>query len=1446
MAELDLTQTPCDTCGQISAENEGMVGCEGCKSWHHFRCVGVTAAVRKEKKWFCSETACQEAAQEFQKNKEPKKTGRSKKNADDSDRSSVKSDRSNVLTVEQRMQAMEEKQKQMEQELLAEWALKEKERAFKRSLEEKRNLLEKQLREKEEEDQKYLQKERLREKQEPMKGLDEELDEVKGAVGQLTKGNVKLLPKTNESDDDEDEEEQSQSEDEKVTDSESSNDQGESVRKDNCESVRKDNVKEQKKSGPTKSQMAARNGITRKLPTFTGAPEEWPLFYGAYQASNEACGFSDVENLVRLQENLKGPALELVRGQLLLPKSVPRVIAKLRQLYGRPEQLLQSHLEKVRRLESPKAEKLASYIPFGNVVEQLCEHIEAADLSQHLINPLLIQDLVDKLPDVDKREWVRFKRSKKEVTLRTFTDFLAEIVADACEANVDVQYKAKSPTSHSVRGKLREGGALFNHSVVDTLGSSIFDQRQPKACKVCQRTDHRLRFCQDFKNLDYPDRLKVVIRWKLCNVCLNEHGGTQCKFKIRCNVGECRESHNPLLHPTEDVVGTSAHIHASNPVLFRMIPVKLHYGDKSVTLQAFLDEGASVTLMEKQLADRLGVVGVQEKLIIKWTADVTRIERDSRRLNLWASAVGSGEKMLLKTVRTIDKLMLPQQSLNGEELSEQYMHMRGVPISSYDGRPEMLIGLNNIHSFAPTEVRVGETVEPIAVRCKLGWTVYGPKPTAAQWENGYLGYHQDVTNEDLHDLLKSHYALEESVVTVPQESVEEKRAREILERTTHRVGNRFETGLLWKTDDPRFPESFPMALRRLKQLEKRLEKNPELFNIVCQQIEEYQEKGYAHLATCDELLKTEPDKTWYLPINVVLNPKKPGKVRLVWDAAASVRGISLNSHLLKGPDMLIPLVAVIVGFREYRIALGGDLREMHHQLKILDADKQAQRFLFRKNAMEPPSIFVMDVATFGSTSSPCSAQFVKNRNAAEYSSQYPEAAAAIINRHYVDDYFDSVDTVEDAIRRAKEVSFVHSKAGFEIRNWVSNSSEVLRGLGEKNPAREIHFNENKETANERVLGIIWNPAQDEFSFSTQHGEELKPYFQEGKRPTKRIVLSSVMGFFDPFGLLSPFTIHGKIIIQHLWRSGCKWDDEIGDEGWLMWKRWICLLPDVEKIRIPRCYLGDAMSSLVKSLEVHIFTDASEHAYGYVAYLRADIGGTIRCTLIMSRSKVAPLKRQSIPRLELMAAVLGARMKQTILTTHTLSINRCVLWTDSRTVCSWIQTDQHKYKQFVAFRVGDILEATKVTDWRWLPSKLNMADVLTKRGSGPPLDSNGAWFNGNSLLYQHEDQWPTQETHIEETDEEARGIVLLHHFIDVQTTSRWTKLIRVTANVMRFIDNCRRKKKGLPIRVTRATENQRRLIKTQLLQCNSRFKGRNCNQRKPSFGNRCNSNVFRTK
>ncbi|XP_055542520.1 uncharacterized protein LOC129728131 [Wyeomyia smithii] len=1183
-----------------------------------------------------------------------------------------------------------------------------------------------------------------------------------------------------------------------LSDDSSSTESSENSSSTESESEEKGSKKKKSvRAGPTKAQMTARQFLSRKLPAFTGRPEEWPIFFSSYQTSTKACGFSNLENLARLQECLKGAARDAVSSRLLLPDAVPQVMETLRMLYGRPEQLLNTLLTKVRKADPPKSDKLSSFITYGVLVQQLCDHLEASKLMDHLVNPMLIRELVDKLPASTKIDWVRYKRQVTSVTLRTLADFLSDLVSAASEV---VNYSETSPQASggktgkpkNNKGKEQES-YVYTHSGSEVAAQNKKPERTP--CAMCGETNHRLRNCDNFRKLSVPQRWEAVNKWELCPICLNAHGKAKCKLNIRCTAEGCSERHNRLLHPAEFQSSCNTHSALSkDSILFRMVPVKIFNGNNNVSTVAFLDEGSSYSLVDSYLTRKLQCNGITQPLRITWTAGVSRLEKDSQKIQLTISATGSNERFILQDVHTVNNLKLPTQAMSFADVAGKYRHLEGLPVTDYAASaPLLLIGLKHIELFAPLESRVGQPGEPIAVRSKLGWTIYGPQDST-QGE-GFLAQHScaGLSNAELHDLLKSQYTIEEkgfSADLMP-ESDDDRKAREMLEEKTVRVGDRFMTGLLFKEDNPTFPDSLPMALRRMKSLEKKMSKNPKLKAAVKQQIIQYLEKGYCHKATKEELASVIPGKVWYLPLNVVVNPKKD-KIRLVLDAAAEVNGVSLNSKLLKGPDYLASLPSVIAKSREFLIGFGGDIREMFHQLKVRPEDRLAQLFVFGNE------IYVMDCVIFGATCSPSMAMFVKDKNARDYAEQFPEAYDAIVHKHYVDDYFDSTDTVEKAVQRASEVRFVHSKGGFEIRGWVSNSLEFLERMGETEKKQAIHL----DSANpERVLGIVWNTKDDVFTFTTKMRDSLMPYLYDGKVPTKRVVLSCVMSLFDPLGLLAPFTFFAKVLIQILWRKGCEWDQVIDGEALEGWKRWTSYLGAVEVVKIPRYYFGDGLALDYSTLQLHIFADTSENAYGCVGYFRILAGEVPRCALVQAKSKVAPIKQVSIPRLELMAAVQGVRLAENIKDNHSLNIEQVFYWTDSRTVHSWVVSDQRKYKAFVAFRIGEIISRSRPSEWRWVPTKLNVADQLTKWSNGPKLDSNSSWLRGPQFLYKPEAEWPLQQFKKPNVEDEMRATFLLHdvevqgQLVDISRFSKWNVLIRTLACVNRFINNLRAPDKG---------------------------------------------------
>lgn len=241
-------------------------------------------------------------------------------------------------------------------------------------------------------------------------------------------------------------------------------------------------------------------------------------------------------------------------------------------------------------------------------------------------------------------------------------------------------------------------------------------------------------------------------------------------------------------------------------------------------------------------------------------------------------------------------------------------------------------------------------------------------------------------------------------------------------------------------------------------------------------------KGYVRKLSRAEINRKD-GRIWYLPIFAVFNKNKPGKSRVVWDAAAKSSGLSLNSFLVKGPDLMASLPSILFKFRQNSVAICGDIEEMFHQIHIRPEDRDVQRFLWRDcDQSRHSEVYVMDAMIFGATCAPSISQYVKNVNADKFKINFPLAAKSIKQNHYVDDLLDSVDTPEHAIKLISDVSYIHRQAGFNIRNWISNNMLVKQAFpaSVSNEAKCINFKD--ETQVEKVLGVFWEHQEDVITF----------------------------------------------------------------------------------------------------------------------------------------------------------------------------------------------------------------------------------------------------------------------------------------------------------------------------------------------------------------------------
>lgn len=345
--------------------------------------------------------------------------------------------------------------------------------------------------------------------------------------------------------------------------------------------------------GPTNRQLAARQVMGKDLPPFSGRPEEWPLWFSNFQRSTTTCGFSDDENLIRLQRCLRGEALETVRSKLLCPSSVPHVIRTLEMRYGRPSTLIRVMTERIRQLPSPRMNDLNSIIEFGLAVNSLVEHLQNSAQISHLNNPSLLHDLVTKLPVDYRLKWAAYKSSLREPNLTAFGNFMSTMVELAYEVADDV------PSEKSIKqvnqSKPKERAFLHAHS--ESPSSKQFSPNEhvsKKCCVVCHEEGHKVGGCPTFKRMDMDERYKVVQQNGLCRTCLNQHGRWPCKTWNGCEFGDCRLRHHTLLHSisgSSNVAILNNHMGALQSIngpLFRIMPVTLYGNGCQFNVFAFI------------------------------------------------------------------------------------------------------------------------------------------------------------------------------------------------------------------------------------------------------------------------------------------------------------------------------------------------------------------------------------------------------------------------------------------------------------------------------------------------------------------------------------------------------------------------------------------------------------------------------------------------------------------------------------------------------------------------------------------------------------------------------------------------------------------------------------------------------------------------------------------
>lgn len=1183
------------------------------------------------------------------------------------------------------------------------------------------------------------------------------------------------------------------------------------------------------------------------LPVFSGRPEDWPMFFNAFQATTDAYGYTDLENLIRLQKAVTSNARMTVEHVLIHPRHVGQAIETLRATFGRPELLIRSQIQAARLLPKIDENHLERLAPFAISVQNLAVVLDSNATQNYLGDPTLLDELVSKLPMSRRMDWASV--ASKIVPYPNITHFSKWLTEVARLVNfISLPTMASETDNNNSRPTTSKQStqARPRHVLLNVRQET--EELPETKCGMCAES-HSTAICEQFLCLTGEERWDEVTHRQLCFCCLQPgHILPSCAEKRKCAAKGCSMWHHDLLHskkpaerkatrstkrdtratePTssapapDPTTSTHAGISSNNapatappptilncremrsPVYFRIIPIRVFGSQRHLNTFALLDEGSSVTLMDASVAEYLQLDGPTTDLDIKWFGRHSTSEK-SQKLSLKISGANDGDTKYEVNVQTVQNLSLPIQTVDSKTLKAIYPHLKTAPFEDYENAvPTMLIGLDHHHLTLPLKIVADhEQYGVVVTQTRLGWVVHGSEDRLTEQPVPPIVLHATSCDNDqdneLHNLVQAFFTTEDFGVKLPKERIEstvDTRARSLLASTTRRISNeRFETGLLWKTDDVKLPNSFAMAFNRLRSVEAKMRRDPAYAAQYESQILSYVKKGYARKLSVEEA-NANHDRIWYLPHFSVKNPNKPNKFRLVFDAAAVANGVSLNTALLSGPDDNVPLTRILFQFRLGIVGVCADIREMFHQIRIRESDQQSQRFLWRNNDADArPDTYIMEVMTFGSTCSPASAQHVKNANAAEYATTCPAAVDAILNKHYVDDFVCSFANAEEAINVTSSVVDIHRRGGFDLRGFVSNSPMVLHSLGVETSSSDPVSMESDSTT-EKILGMSWNTEDDTFLFQNRFARVHPAVVSGERRPSKREILSVAMSVFDPFGLLSDFMLTAKIILQDLWRIGVSWDEQVPKNINERWQSWRAEIHMTSLCRIPRCYSPAIKNT--RDLQLHIFADASEVAFAAVAYWRIATDDGVQLAFVCGKSRCAPLKLLSIPRLELQAAVLATRLLKEIEENHDLNISTIVLWSDSQTVLKWIRSEQRRYKPFVAYRVSEIAENAATTCWRWCPTALNVADDATRIRPKPNFDPDSRWLKGPSWLLEIEATWPVEppatndeDGNVEEVRAKFVGVIFNATLIDINRFSNFNRLRRAIAWVWRFIENVR--------------------------------------------------------
>ena len=684
----------------------------------------------------------------------------------------------------------------------------------------------------------------------------------------------------------------------------------------------------------------------------------------------------------------------------------------------------------------------------------------------------------------------------------------------------------------------------------------------------------------------------------------------------------------------------------------------------------------------------------------------------------------------------------------------------GIQLTDHESETDiqLLLG-NDVYGSLMTGISQRISQDLVAIKTRLGWVVSGDISTQNLSSFECLRVIELLNLTEVKKLWELDVlGIKDPIEVKSQRELDEEIKKHFLDSVSRNADGRYEIKLPWVRCKENLACNYQHALKRLEIATRRLHEKGiyEAYEAVFQ---EWLDSGIIEVI---EMSEHSIPSGYYLPHRAVVKlASETTKVRPVFDASCkTATKFSLNDCLAKGPNLIEMIPDLLIKFRLRAVAAVSDIAKAFLQISVDLDDREFLKFLWWEKDKKTVRVLRHKRVVFGVISSPFLLAAVIENHLAQVKDNRQAVAKLLQMSFYVDNCIVSLNSEKELAEFRKTSVELLAEARMELRLWKSNVDKP------------------DDDVNVSVLGLEWNRRQD----------SLKPKVDTVVVPevlTKRVILAVAQSIFDPMGMFSPVTLQPKLLLRQLCIANVGWDEQVPEEIEQKFRRWCVELQCLHAVEIPRRIAE--VNPEQGNFSLHVFGDASQDAYACAVYVRSTVGGVTTSRLMQSKARVAP-KNATIPRLELLACLIAARLGSSMLRVlKDGGIETSITyWSDSKTALTWIRKE-NQYGTFVNNRIKEIRKLTSIADWRFVPGVMNPAD-LPSRGCSAASLVRDHWWDGPQWLCREPITWPTEADdgdHGHEPDiQMARAVKLAESYWYLPLGS-FEKNVRVIARMLRW-------------------------------------------------------------